>query len=287
MLRADLRLNETYKHEDSAHLLTCPVAAFGGTSDFIKRDSLQAWQTVSAEDCPEVRLFSGGHFYQDENDAALSAIEAELMSVTQTLPPSVIDGGLEPRYTTDPSTAKLCHELFDEQARRTPDTVAIVDVHRELTYEQLRVESDLLARKIQQLGGGKGSIIGSYMPHRAEYIIGKLAIFKAGGAIFPLETNYPPSLIDELAEIAGIEIVLTIEEMKNMLPTHLRSDDHSVCLEGEWVCHVARSSSARTTRSSVCLADPAYATMTSGSTGRPRYRQCTHRSIAIFLPDLT
>ena len=270
VLRADLRLNETYKHEVPAQLLTCPVVAFGGTADFIEPAALQAWQAVSAETCPEARLFSGGHFYQDENEAALSAIGAQLISVVETLPPSVIEGGLEARYTTEPSTAKPCHELFDEQARRSPDVIAIVDVLRQLTYEQLRLESDLLARKIQQLGGGKGSIIGSYMPHRAEYIIANLAIFKAGGAIFPLETNYPPELLAELAEMAGIDIVLTIEEMKGMLPTELRTADHSICLEGEWYATLQGADLPELRDPGVCLADPAYVTMTSGSTGRPK-----------------
>lgn len=59
-------------------------------------------------------------------------------------------------------------------------------MHRQLTYRQLSMESTLVARWLQAQGVVAGSIVGCYMPHTAEYIIAKLGIFKAGGAIFPL-----------------------------------------------------------------------------------------------------
>ena len=53
VLRADLRLNETYTHENSAELLRCPVVAFGGTADLIQPDALQEWHAVSTVGGPE------------------------------------------------------------------------------------------------------------------------------------------------------------------------------------------------------------------------------------------
>jgi medium-chain acyl-[acyl-carrier-protein] hydrolase len=205
-LRADLGIHERLAFdEDVGPLLPCPVVAMGGADDdFVSSKSLAGWSAVSAcydgdGEAPTPALFEGGHFYLQTDATFLPYIEAQLLGVIQTLPGSVLVGPMDPRFVQ----GRCVHELFDEQAERTPDVLAIVDQHVSLTFRELRHQSDLLAAKLQQLGVVRGSIVGSYLPHSVEYIIGNLAIFKAGAAIFPLETNYPADLIEVRAAVGA------------------------------------------------------------------------------------
>ncbi len=294
VLRADLRLDEIYTASETQALSACTVVAFGGNDDpAVDVQSLAAWGALSGTQLPEIstlRMYSGGHFYLETNPEVVPAIESYLMAVLKERPKSAKYGVPESRHLADPSTAKCVHILFDEQAARTPSAVAIMDVHRQLTYAELKHESDLLARHLQSLGITKGDIVGSYTPHRAEYIIANLAIFKAGAAIFPLETNYPADLLAELIEMAGMSVVLTMSSMKRMLPPSHQTDSHCFCLEGEWVQQLEELGLAQIKDPQVGLADRAYVTMTSGSTGRPKgvvnaHIAATHNFLSRF--DMT
>jgi thioester reductase-like protein/amino acid adenylation domain-containing protein len=115
--------------------------------------------------------------------------------------------------------ADLClHELFEEQARRTPENLAIEDADISLTYRELDGLTDRLAAYLRSKGTGPDEPIGVYMERRAEYVIACLAAIKAGGSYLVLELAYPPSLLTDVVEDAGPRIVLTQERYADRLP---------------------------------------------------------------------
>ena len=206
------------------------------------------------------------------------------------LPPSILFEELDERFVQGP----CIHELIDEQCGRTPDSDAVVDSRRTLNYAELKAQSDLLARHLQALGVARGDIVGSYMPHSAESIVANLAIFKAGGCIFPLETNYPPDLIAELVELSELKCVLTSDTLHENLPPEIqtparsfllhRSDD---ALAAAWVSELQGRELPALTPTGVGLEDRAYCSMTSGSTGKPKGVINEHIApIVDFLPRL-
>ena len=82
-------------------------------------------------------------------------------------------------------------ERFAEQARRTPDAVALVDGDREWRYRDLaeaarRVRDDLAAA-----GVPAGSAVGLRMPRRGEVVGAILGILGHGCAYVPIDTRYP------------------------------------------------------------------------------------------------
>ncbi|MBA2535358.1 MAG: thioester reductase domain-containing protein [Rubrobacter sp.] len=115
--------------------------------------------------------------------------------------------------------ADLClHELFEEQARRTPENLALEDADISLTYRELDGLTDRLAAYLRSKGIGPDEPVGVYMERRAEYVISCLAAMKAGGAYLVLELAYPPSLLADVVEDAGPRIVLTQERYADRLP---------------------------------------------------------------------
>lgn len=84
-LRADVAIHETYGFREELPL-ACPVTAYGGLADpKVSREQLQAWERHSAG--PFVmRLFPGGHFYlQEQRAAVLRTLAADLHAVLREL----------------------------------------------------------------------------------------------------------------------------------------------------------------------------------------------------------
>src|SRR5687768_18001098 len=95
--------------------------------------------------------------------------------------------------------AHLClHELFEEQARRTPDALALEDTNISLTYSELDRLAGRLAAYLGDLGIGPDEPVGVYMERRAEYMVACLAAMKAGGAYLILELAYPSPLLADV-----------------------------------------------------------------------------------------
>jgi thioester reductase-like protein/amino acid adenylation domain-containing protein len=115
--------------------------------------------------------------------------------------------------------AELClHELFEEQARRTPENLALEDANISLTYSELGNLADRLAAYLRSLGIGPDEPVGVYMERRAEYVVACLAAMKAGGAYLILELAYPPPLLADVVADASPRIVLTQERYADRLP---------------------------------------------------------------------
>jgi amino acid adenylation domain-containing protein/thioester reductase-like protein len=117
----------------------------------------------------------------------------------------------------DPADRCL-HELFEEQARRTPENIALEDKDISLTYGELDDLANRLAAYLRSKDIGPDEPVGVYMERRAEYVVACLAAMKAGGAYLVLELAYPQGLLADVVADAGPRIVLTQERYLDRLP---------------------------------------------------------------------
>jgi len=72
---------------------------------------------------------------------------------------------------------KLFHQLFEEQAERSPNNVALVFDNQMLTYQQLNQRANQLAHYLQSLGIKPETLVGICVEKSLEMIVGILGIF--------------------------------------------------------------------------------------------------------------
>src|SRR6185369_10892417 len=64
------------------------------------------------------------------------------------------------------------HECFAEQARRTPDAVAVVDEHQQVSYGELNRRANQLGHYLQGLGVGPEQVVGVCLRRSVAMVIG-------------------------------------------------------------------------------------------------------------------
>ena len=173
---------------------------------------------------------------------------------------------------------KTIHQLFEEQAERTPENVAVAFQDRTLSYRELNSRANQLAQHLQRLGIKPGVLVGLYLRHSTEMLVALLAVLKAGGAYVPLDPSNPSSQLDFMLKDAQVQLVLTESEMLNRLPSEAIT---TLCLNdfGE---KAERDSEANVTAKTTAE-DLAYVIYTSGSTGQPKGVKIQHRALVNYI----
>ncbi|MEA2175366.1 MAG: hypothetical protein QOD00_2958, partial [Blastocatellia bacterium] len=93
--------------------------------------------------------------------------------------------------TVDYPRGTCLHELFEQQAERSPDSIALIFENQHLTYQQLNHKANSLAHLLLDRGVKAESLVGLLMERSLEMVISLLAILKAGAAYLPLDPAYP------------------------------------------------------------------------------------------------
>ncbi|NLG49703.1 MAG: amino acid adenylation domain-containing protein, partial [Chloroflexi bacterium] len=168
----------------------------------------------------------------------------------------------------------LCiHQVFEQQAARTPDAEAVVYEGETLTYGELNRRANQLAHYLRRLGVGRETLVGISVERSLEMMVGLLGILKAGGAYVPLDPDYPAERLAYMLQDAGVALVVTQERIAPRLGEAVRA----VCLDRDWPDMEQEPGT-----NPPHLATPdnlAYVIYTSGSTGRPKGVMVSHRSV--------
>jgi amino acid adenylation domain-containing protein len=163
------------------------------------------------------------------------------------------------------SKSRNLHQLIEAQVERTPEGLAVVFGDQQLTYRQLEVRANQLARYLQGLGVGPDCLVGLCMKRSLEMVVGVLAILKAGGAYVPLDPELPTERLALMMEDAHAPIVLTQEDLLEKVPA---SNARVICLDRDRGLFEVES--AETPSSGATPDNLAYVIYTSGSTGKPK-----------------
>ncbi len=102
----------------------------------------------------------------------------------------VLHGWNSPARAVD--GAACIHSLFEAQAARTPEAVAVLHEERSLTYRELDARANQLARHLREHGVGPEDRVGVCLERSPELVVALLGVLKAGAAYVPLDPVLSP-----------------------------------------------------------------------------------------------
>jgi amino acid adenylation domain-containing protein len=177
------------------------------------------------------------------------------------------------------------HHLFEAQAERTPDAIAVImaedkktEVRRQegqeipsssLTYRELNERANQLAQDLQALGVGPETLVGICVERSLALVVGLLGLFKAGGAYVPLDPHYPPERLAFILQDAAPAVVIT----QACYQDRFAETTQLILLDRELaeVVQPPHTSSVKATgHTGAASNNLAYVIYTSGSTGQPK-----------------
>ncbi|MFI6350918.1 amino acid adenylation domain-containing protein [Streptomyces sp. NPDC050560] len=169
------------------------------------------------------------------------------------------------------------HRLVEEQARLTPDRIALSFEEEQLTYAQLDLRANRLARTLAAHGVGPESHVGVCMHRSPDLVTALLAVLKAGGAYVPLDPDHPQDRLAFVAGDAGVRVVLTEPATSGLVGFLTAAGGRVVELGGADISWLTADGAPLDVP--VHEDNLAYVIYTSGSTGRPKGAMLSHRGI--------
>ncbi|HXL96104.1 MAG TPA: amino acid adenylation domain-containing protein, partial [Streptosporangiaceae bacterium] len=173
-------------------------------------------------------------------------------------------------------------ELFERQATRIPDAMAVIGGGMRLSYRELNARANQLARHLITLGAGPERYITVAMPRTPDMITAILAVLKTGAAYVPVDPAYPADRLAYMLTDTSPVTVITTAAAGQGLPgsaSRLIIDDpatrQSLTALDEANLRVTPQPSS-----------PAYVIYTSGSTGRPKGVIIEHRSLTDLIAQV-
>jgi amino acid adenylation domain-containing protein len=168
--------------------------------------------------------------------------------------------------------------MFEVQAARIPDKVAVQLGEERLTYRELNARANQVARMLIKRGVTPSSLVATSFERSPEMIVAMLAVLKAGAAYVPLDASYPIERLVTLLDDAKPAALLTHEKLVASLP---QGAAQTICLDRD-----AAAISEEDQGNLAALARPdslAYVIYTSGSTGKPKGVLINHDNVARLL----
>jgi amino acid adenylation domain-containing protein len=172
------------------------------------------------------------------------------------------------------------HQLFEQQAARTPERIAVRSGKQAYSYRELNERANQLAHYLRTQGVAPDRPVGLCMERSAETIVAVLATVKAGGAYVPLNPDNPPARLRQ--QLQGAIAVLT----ESKLAAHIPDSSATILIldrdQQKWADQPKSNPALNTTAENLV-----YIIYTSGSTGVPKGVAVRHRNLVNYAHFIT
>ncbi|MGV8003155.1 amino acid adenylation domain-containing protein [Photorhabdus temperata subsp. temperata] len=182
---------------------------------------------------------------------------------------------LETRNATEtPYPDHLCiHQLFEQQAEKTPAAAALIAGDKTLSYAELNARANRLACQLIEQGVYPDDYVAILLERSVELVVAQLAILKAGAIYVPVDPNVPNERKSWLINDCAAKLLLT--DMQTEIPVDLVVPRLRLTPETEPIWEEEHRNPDLLGSS----AGPAYIMYTSGSTGAPKGVIVPHRAV--------
>ena len=192
----------------------------------------------------------------------------------------------------------LLQDWVTQQAQRRPEAVAVILGAEKLTYGQLEMGSNQLARLLIEIGCQKGDRVCFLMPKSPAAIVTMIGILKAGCIHAPLDAASPPLRTRRILESCENQWIVAAGPVLSLLSELLHDSSYRTRISIGWLQHEKPSVASFPvdwSMDDVALmestplpqhassADPAHILFTSGSTGMPKGVVITHSNVVHFV----
>jgi len=186
---------------------------------------------------------------------------------------------IEWNQTQRPYTRAQCiHDMFEAQAERHPDQIALIHEQQQLSYAELNARANQLAHHLRRAGVGPEVLVGIMVERSLEMVVALLGVLKAGAAYVPMDPRYPADRLRYMMQDARVAIVLTQDRLTRLLS---EPSVPLLCLDSQWDTVDQES---RDNPAPIAVAENlAYLIYTSGSTGRPKGVMVQHSSLVNYV----
>jgi amino acid adenylation domain-containing protein len=170
--------------------------------------------------------------------------------------------------------------LFELQAARTPNDVAVIFAETSLGYAELNQNANRLAHYLLGAGVGPEDVVGICMERSLEMLCAMIAILKTGAAYVPLDPEYPEVRLAYMLADSTPTVVLATESLRSRLPRDVKK---VVSLNHLEIRAALECAPVHNPGIPLLPEYPAYLIYTSGSTGIPNGVVIEHRALSAFL----
>ncbi|MFD4181659.1 amino acid adenylation domain-containing protein, partial [Rhodococcus sp. NPDC058514] len=177
-------------------------------------------------------------------------------------------------------------QILTGTAAAHPDTTAVIDGDRTITYRELDQRSNQLARTLIERGAAPETFTALAIPRSTESILALWAITKTGAAFVPIDPAYPTDRIEHMLNDSGATLGLTLANHRgglyDAIPWLVLDDSGS----GDDASGYSPAPLADDELLAPISPDnAAYVIYTSGSTGAPKGVVVSHRGLADLAAD--
>jgi amino acid adenylation domain-containing protein len=258
-----------YEHEPPGETLSKLGGLWAGVR-FRRLQRTDSRLTLAASGSPTLTLeliFDRGRFSQRAMDAAAGHLRELLASFAAQPDARLRDLNM---LTAEERTLLLnghermplpdlcAHELFEQQAERTPSQTAIDTSAGVISYGKLNEKANRLACRLREAGVSRGDVVAVYMEPTPESVVAILAALKAGAAFLPIDPAFPEQRVETILADASPKLVLSGSHVDAW------STEGAPCANHPNV---------------VTPDDLAYIIYTSGSSGPPKAVEMPHRGL--------
>ncbi len=175
---------------------------------------------------------------------------------------------------------KTIHELFEEQATKTPYNRAVVYKNTTISYKKLNKEANKLANYlIKKFKYEPNNLVALFLDRSEKVVISILSTLKAGKAYVPIDPAFPDERILYILKDTDAKVIIVNQIYENRIKA-LNLNINIISIDSKELQIVLKSyKSTNLDIPNTTSANLAYVIYTSGTTGKPKGVMIEHKSV--------